>query len=496
MFRAPALAIVLSFCLLFGAPSPTLAQNVSGAEFKLQITEPAYAGLPVWIQADLPRNLTAHYPYHEDPGLFGPNKIELKRDGKVLPAAIFLTVPSFGGILDGWIAPPGSPTNRLPLHLTYSLDTPGTYSVRWTVVRHEFSPTTRQFSEIMLAQSKWLTFELKASTPKQREAWLRQELQSIPSDPGLVAGDFLPSLISQAPDPRVLRAVIDQLYSTTEAVNAYALGCVYRFPDRDIHSQTLETIRHRGANERLAYFISWRGDLFKDDSGEIVRAVLPFLRSRDDAQVVGALRTLGFTAHFGDSLLHPDLRKIADDAVIAVSPDLLTRGQKVTWPLASFLGEAKTPASRELPLQMVREPGPDNGQAFIALTWIANPDDLPQLGELLVKPGSNDATGRDRANLVYNLMRGYGNRAIPFLEKAVTDSPYAFVRLQSAEQLVTRGSPIAFRFFLDTVNQNTFYKAEAIRSLKDQFPKDLSPASDDAAIVAFLKARLAQSPDN
>jgi hypothetical protein len=290
----------------------------------------------------------------------------------------------------------------------------------------------------------------------------------------------------------VLRAVMDQLYSSSDAVSAYALGCVYRFPDRLIHRQTLEAIHQKGANERLAYFISWRGDLFKGDTGEIVRAALPSLHSRDDARVVGALRTLGFTAHFGDSALHLDLRKIVDDAVIAAAPDLLMRGQKVTWPLASFLGEVKTTTSRTLLWQMLSEPGPDNGQAFIALTWIANPDDLPHLGELLVKPGSDDATGRDRANLVYHLLQGYGNGAIPFLEKAVTDSPYTFVRLRSAEQLASRGSPIAFRFFLDTVNQNPFYKAEAIRSLKDQFPKELSSTSDDAAVIAFLKTRLNQ----
>lgn len=178
--------------------------------------------------------------------------------------------------------------------------------------------------------------------------------------------------------------------------------------------------------------------------------------------------------------------------MIAAAPDLLTRGQNVRWPLASFLGAVKTAASRELLWQMVGEPGPDNGQAFIALAWIANPDDLPRLGELLVKPGSNDALGRDRASLVYGLMQGYGDAAIPILERAVADSPYVFVRLQAAEELALRGSSIAFQFFLETVNQKPFYKAEAIRWLAGQFPKELSPTSDDSAVIAFLKTRLNQ----
>jgi hypothetical protein len=152
----------------------------------------------------------------------------------------------------------------------------------------------------------------------------------------------------------------------------------------------------------------------------------------------------------------------------------------------------KTNAARDLLWQMVGRPEGGNSQALIALTWIAEPSDLSRLGELLVKPGSSDKMGRDRAMLVYSLLKSYGDTAIPYLEKAVTDSPYAFVRLQSAEQLAARGSPVAFRFFLDTVNQNPFYKAEAIRWLKDQFPKDLSPSSGDAAVVAFLKTRLSQ----
>lgn len=494
MFRVPILAIGLMLVLLVVAPLCPWAQAPPVAEFKIHITEPAYAGLPVWIQAELPQILTARYPYATDPSWFGTNKIELKRDGQLLAPTSFPTAPSGGGILDGSIAPPNSPQNRLPLHLKYALDQPSTYSVRWTVVRHQVSGTPGRFTEITVAQSEWLSFELKPSTSQQRASWLRKELAGISTDPGLIAGDFLPSLMSQAPERRVLRAVMDQLYSTTDAVSAYALGCVYRFPDRDIHAQVIETIRQKGPSDRLAYFISWRGDLFKEDIGGIVRAVLPTLHSRDDAQVVGALSTLGLTADLGDPRTpeHPELRRIADDAVIAAAPDLLTRGQNVRWPLASFLGAVKTAASRELLWQMVGEPGPDNGQAFIALAWIANPDDLPGLGELLVKPGSNDALGRDRASLVNGLMQGYGDAAIPILERAVADSPYVFVRLQAAEELALRGSSIAFQFFLETVNQKPFYKAEAISWLAGQFPKELSPTSDDSAVIAFLKTRLNQ----
>jgi hypothetical protein len=494
LFRALTLAITFLFSLPIAAPAPTLARAATVAEFKIHVAEPVYAGLPVWIQADLPEMLTAHYPYDSDPGWFGQNKIELKREGTILTPLTFPTPPSGGGVFGGWIAPPGSPTNRLPLHLKYLLDTPGTYSVRWTVVRREISSETRQFVETMLAQSEWITFELRPSTPKQRASSLRNQLARARIDPGVVAGDILPSIMSQAPNREVLRAVIGELYSDSDAVIAYALGCAYRFPDRDLHAETMEAIRHTGPSERLSYFVSWRVDLFKNDTSEIVHASLSSLQSRWDAEVVGALKMLIVETHLANSQISapPRPRVIADKAVLAAAPNLLKRSVRVQSALAEFLGDVKTSGSRDLLWQMVGSSGFGNEQAAIALTWIANSGDLPKLGELLVKLGGTDPTGRDRTSLIYGLMKAYDDAAIPYLEKAVTDSPYAFVRLQSAEQLVARGSPIAFRFFLETVNQNPFYKAEAVRSLKDRFPRDLSPTSDDAAVIAFLKARLNQ----
>lgn len=493
MFRALIFVVEFAFCLAIAVPQTAQAQAPPVVEFKIRIVAPVYVGLPIWIHADLPEMLTARYPYTEDPGWFGPNRIELKRGGQIVTPAYFASVASGSGIADGSIAPPGSPTNQLPVHLRYSLDSPGTYSIRWTVVRREIS-ASRRSADTVVAQSNVLTFELQASTPEQRDTWIRHELTNVPADSGLVAGDFLPSALAQAPDGRILRAVMEQSYSANEAVSAYALGCTHRFLDRDVHSQTLEIIHQKGPNERLAYLISQRRELFEGDSKGLVRAVIPFLRSGDDAQTAGALRMLIFTSHSGGSVdaEHPDIRKMADEAVLTVAPGLVTHGQKTAGPLAEFLGGVKTDASRELLWKIFVGSDSGNEQALIALTWIANPDDLPRLAELLVKPGDGDANGRDRASLVSSLRHAYGDSAVPYLEKAIVSSPYAFVRLQAAEELGAIESPIAFRFFLDTVNQNPFYKAEAIRWLKGQFYQDLSSSSDDAAVAAFLKRRLGQ----
>jgi len=64
------------------------------------------------------------------------------------------------------------------------------------------------------------------------------------------------------------------------------------------------------------------------------------------------------------------------------------------------------------------------------------------------------------------------------------------VRTQSAEELALRGRPIAFRFFLDAVEGNRFYKQELVVWLKTHFANELPSSADDATVIAFLEARL------
>jgi hypothetical protein len=45
-------------------------------KFQIRVTAPAYTGLPIWIYAQLGFPLEIRYPYGEDPGNFGPNKLE------------------------------------------------------------------------------------------------------------------------------------------------------------------------------------------------------------------------------------------------------------------------------------------------------------------------------------------------------------------------------------------------------------------------------------
>lgn len=135
---------------------------------------------------------------------------------------------------------------------------------------------------------------------------------------------------------------------------------------------------------------------------------------------------------------------------------------------------------------------PPSFQAQFAheMLWIFDDQqDLPRLAELLVKPGDVDKHGRDLASLPNQLVRAYGDPAVAYLERAVLESPYAFVRTQSAEELALRGRPVAFRFFLDAVENNRFYKQELVGWLRAHFADQIQGSEDDA-VVAFLRSRL------
>jgi hypothetical protein len=470
-------------------PAPARAKAVSVQKIHLHVDQPVYTNLPVWIKADLNYPFEARYPYHENPSDFGPNQLEVKRRGQVLLPRPF---PNFGGfvgtgIMDGSAAPASAPTNRLPLHLQYSIDEPGTYSVRWTAIRHLLEGG--HWAPVVVARSDWFTFEVEASTPEQRESWLKKQLAAVPNDPGQLVGDFLPSLLVASPNPRALQVLLDQLYSKNSLVSGYALSSLDLFSIDDLRTQALALVHHRGLSERMAYLISWNPQ-FRDDKEDLVRITLPFLRSGDDRQVAATLQLLYFLVHPVKASwpANSEVPAQADRAVLAIAPNLVKRDGDIPQTLALYLGGIKSDVSRDLLWQLAERTGPGHEQALIVLTWIGDGRDLPRLGDLLLKPGHSDIYGRDFAGLPYSLMRGYGDRAVPYLEQAISASPYAFVRTSSAEQLALKGNRAAFGFILEAVQNSRFYKPELVQWLKDHC--GLSRSADDEAVIAFLKSHL------
>jgi len=475
--------------LAFIIPVAARAQALPVQNLHLSLEEPVYAGLPVWIKADLAYPYEARYPYSEDPSDFGPNVIELRRGNEVIQPRSF---PLFGnspgsGIMGGSAAPPDAPQNRLPLHLKYHIEQPGTYSVEWTAVRQVL--VGKHQMNAVAGRSDWLAFEVKPSTPEQREAWLEKTLAAVPTDPGPLVGDSLPSLLVASPDPRVLRTVLEHLYSKDPLVGGYALSSLGLFHADDLRAQALELMHLRGLSEQMAYLLSWHPQ-FQDSREELLRAALPYLQSSDDKQVAATLQLLGWVAHPAKAswTADSDIPGRTDRAVLAVAPSLLKRDGDAPRMLALYLGGIKSDESRGLLWQLAGRTGSGHTQALIVLTWIGDDRDLPRLSEQLWKPGDADIYGRDLTSLPYGLMHGYGDRATPYLEHAISASPYVFVRTESAEQLILKQRPAAVAFFLDAIENQRSYKRELVQWLVDHC--GLPPDSDDQAAIAFLKSRM------
>jgi hypothetical protein len=241
----------------------------------------------------------------------------------------------------------------------------------------------------------------------------------------------------------------------------------------------------------MAYLLSWHPQ-FGNCREDLVRTTLPYLRSSDDRQVAATLQFLNSAVRSVKATrpANSEVSIEADRAVLAVAPNLVKRGGDIPQALALYLGGIKTDVSRGLLWQLADRTGTGHEQALIVLTWIADDRDLPILGDMLLKPGVSDFYGRDLAVLPYHILHGYGDRAIPYLEQAIAKSPYAFVQTSSAEQLVLIGRPTALNFFLDSVQNNRFYKPELVQWLKDYC--GLTQTADDAAAITFLNQRLAR----
>lgn len=484
-FSVVAATVVVN--LTFAGP-PFLAEDSPVQKFHIEVDQPAYTNLPLWIRADLKFPLEVHFPYQETLQHLGPNQIELKREGQIVAP---MPTRAFGGsgLSFGSIAPASSPINRLPLHLRYSFSEPGKYSVRWTLTRQRI--LNGAVAEVVVGQSDWLNFEVKASTGEQREAWLQNRLAKVPSDPGLLVGDWIPSALVAAPDSRVLKVILGQLFSESGVVSPIALTSTGFFPDEAIRQPMMDLLANLGPSERAAYYVSWREPLFHDHWRDIIRIAMSYLRPETTKKTGPALQMLGAILHNPNAHwpADPKVTSWGDKEVLRVAPRIVAHGRsEARHALALYLSNVKTDGSRELLWELAERP--EHEQALSCLTWIGDPRDLPRLGEILIAPGDPDPYGREMAGLPYSLMRGYGDRAIPALEKALADSPYPFVRTTCAEELALRGRPAAFRFFLDAVENDRFYKAELINWLRDHFPKEVPRAADEATVISFLKSRL------
>ena len=186
----------------------------------LSLHSPAFAGMPVWLRVEKPWGKGwLRYPFHTAPWGTGPGVLEVRSQGRDLPMLSLLpfVLPDIGRTvgLPGDVPP--KYLHRLPLHLVYPLDRPGTYEVRYT----EYSPRW----EVPL-QSAWTPIEIQPATPAQRRAGLQRLAAAPRLDTVELFSNFLPSLLAQRDEPalRLLAPYLDSRDPLVRSYAAYALN--------------------------------------------------------------------------------------------------------------------------------------------------------------------------------------------------------------------------------------------------------------------------------
>jgi len=428
------LVFSLALLALPSLQSQAPAQPPDIPSFTISIDQPVYTGQPAWVRAlDGPRQ-NIRYPFRAAAGDIGCNRLEVQHDGVLLKQLPIRGGPNRSGILCGSAAPQGSPMYRLPLHVLYPFNSPGTYSVRWTVE----APTSPPARQKPIAQSDWLTFTVLETTPEQHEAWTKNLLANAPQDDGLLAGDFLPSLIAAAPDPRALETLVKYLYADNAMVSGMAASALEEFPQPQVLRAVADSLEKHGPSDELAYFATYHNGWTEDDEDKIVHAAIPYLQPQSTTlssakqlpryaptQTSAAIKLLQFIFYIPNHAwpANSELASYADAQVLQAAPNIMANANmNAVQQLAEYLGAMQSsPRAHELLLQIAERSDNAGEQARGCLTWHPRAEDLAHLAAVLVAPGDADSRGTDRSSLPYALVKGYGDDALPYLENAVAN---------------------------------------------------------------------------
>jgi len=185
------------------------------------------------------------------PAAFGCNDVEVRRDGQLLPR-LPGSVWNDIGVAPGNICfspmPPAALQGRLPLHLLYSFDVPGTYEVRFT---RSGRPSGIGGDRQIRARSEWTPIVILQSAPDQRAKWLEELQRRHPTDAAELVADILPSLLGH-PDDASLAILISYLDHPEISVRAYAIRGFHYWPDDLVAGKLREFLRAKGTAGEMA----------------------------------------------------------------------------------------------------------------------------------------------------------------------------------------------------------------------------------------------------
>ena len=450
---------------------------------KISLPDPAYVGMPIWLQVISPTGYKIHYPSSTTPNDFECNEVEVKQVGRLLRPLIGRPAAGRTGGVCGWLGIADTAESKLPIHLQYRLTEPGTYMVRFT--RRVYRPALPGWD--IAEQSDWTPLHLQVAPLAMIEHWLTSQLSDLPAIPGRLLGDVLPSLLASR-DRRVLQLMIETSYHADSAVAAYAANSLELFDPEQVRAQLLPVLSERGPNNALGYLFSSRGNIVLPIADQLVTASLRKLRSPVPVEVEAAVHVLNVMR---DPYFHLSAEGVAQIAnALQSEVDFIgaQKNEKAARWIANFLGQTRPPSGRVLLWKLI-DAGLATEQSLSCVTWFRDPSDLPRLAEIVKQYKPSDPHGYAHSSVVMQMHTQYGTVALPYLRDILASAKQTWVRTAAAKALVQMNDRAGWEFFVDVVRQRPFYWDEMVRWLGDAFP--VIHDADDAAIITFLESRLA-----
>jgi hypothetical protein len=449
-----------------GQSSVSVTMKAGFPHTTVSLDQPAYTGMPVWLKVQSVFG-SIQYPQVLGAAGFGCNEVQVRRDGKMLPllpGSDWMKYGiSFAGFICGAYAP-GGRRDRLPLHLLYRFEQPGTYEVRFAQLDRPpgvIRPVTEQ------THSEWTPIEVSPSQASQRSEWLEALRRRAPADPGELLTDVLPGLLG-IPDDASLEILTGYLYHRDASVRRYAMNGLSYWPEESTSQRLLALLHTRGPSDELIVFLLRQPAFRAAHATEILKTSIPFLQSGSPVLMGGAIEAMRQL---------PDGISAVLEAALRSADHVLQKGNAQN---AIDLLQAMSATKDERVHALVRnfvERGHDVG--LIMLASFRSARDLPLLGSLLA-----DAADPNLPGLLYE---SYGKAAIPYLESALKASPDRFTARNIAGALMAAGDPVGYQFAQRAMLQPGQPRTDIMEILKSQNPE--LRLADDGAMAAFVNER-------
>ena len=458
----------------------------SSPHIRLRVEQPAYTGLPVWLDVEADDPCIA-VDYEGDLGGYAKGgSLEVVASGGATPAPGFHPVryPHGSMLIVPGACPAdnrrdGSGRPRIPLHLVADLRIPGEYKVRWLVA------WTKKLGA--LPPTAWVTFVVLPSTPKQREAELARLLAQVPDHIDDLKDTYLPSLLAAWGDPRVMHKLLEIMCSPDRLTGSSVLGIFGPELSSDAQIYLAHLIEHGCLSEGLWSYINQSvgfgimfGGMPEQQRRRLLQATILALPHAHGIGLAHAINIASMLKQGHDD----ELAKGADATVLRSVPRVINQTDEPgfssfdqpKWMLAEYFGAPdRVSADRTVLQAIAAQNDPAAGYALTKLMFSGDPDDLPFLKNRFMRSADGLGFSDPTHNFTFFLKR-FGPPGEQLL-LSLLQAPDAHVRAAAAVALAGQGNHIAMQYIISTLQSNQI--ADRIELLNQLLTTDACPITDD-----------------